>query len=200
MGKKAAILMTVLGLVVGITTTAVAHEGADTADVIHFFDEAGEPIGPDVVGNAKLIRRDDGLKATAQVSGLEPGGVYTFWWVVGDFAVFPDVFVALGNSIVVAPNGKATVNMSADLGDPSISGFIDGTTAPFRPTLAYDLKSVEVHIEVAYHGQVDDPDYTSQWQQDFWTGADGLCPIEGSTQAASQPHCPVSHAAIFAGS
>ena len=114
-----------------------------------------------------------------------------------DFSVFPDVFVALGDSAIVGSNGKATVRMRADLGQESIRGFVDETTAPFHQFLDYDLDRTEVHIEVAYHGQVDDPDYSSQWQTDFWTGADGLCPIAGSTQAASQPHCPVSYAAVF---
>ena len=200
MGKRFTIAAVVLGLVLPTASVAIASEGVEKAAIVHFFDDSGEPIGPDVVGKATLIRRDDALKATAQVTGLKPGGVYTFWWVVGDFAAFPDVFVALGNSKVVAANGKATVRMTAYAGQPSISGFIDETTAPFRDTLDFDLQTAEVHVEVAYHGQIDDPDYTSQWQADFWTGADGLCPITGSTQAETQPHCPVSHAAIFLGS
>lgn len=198
MRKTTAIL--IAGLVMTMVTASVASAkpGVERQEVVQIFDDSGEPTGPTPIGKAKLVRRGHQLRATAQVTGLKPGGVYTFWWLVGDdFAAFPDVFVALGDSAVVGKNGKATARMKVRLGEESIRGFLDDTTAPFHQYLDYDLQTAEVHVEIAYHGQVDDPDFTDQWLLDFWTGAEGLCPIEGSTQAGMQPHCPVSYAAVF---
>ena len=175
---------------------------------------------PAVVGKAKLIRRPDGLKATAKISGLMPGGVYTFWWVVGDAGyALPDAFVADGGGKVIGSNGKTVVRMNAEVGQPGIHGFLDAlvsnapptTTDPFHPTFDLDPMTAEVHVEIAYHGQAADAGGDlGDWLSDFWTG--DACPTgasghnPGGTTGAhlelsnpGQPHCPVSYVAVFPG-
>jgi hypothetical protein len=89
--KKIGIIIAIV-LALGLLTASVAmarsNQGAEKQDIIQIFEvdepDVGEAIAdPPTVGKAKLIRREEGLKATAQVTGLKPGGVYTFWWLVG---------------------------------------------------------------------------------------------------------------------
>ncbi len=213
--KKTILIGLVLALTGAVAATALAasDRGTDKQPIVRIFED-GAPGDLAEMGTAKLIRRDDGLKATAQVSGLEPGGVYTFWWVVVPTGqTFPDrSFVAHGGGKVVGSNGKATVRMNAELGQPSIQGFllVDCVQdvvfeACFRP-LDFDLGTAEVHVEIAYHGQAeaigDDLDTALG---DFWTGT--ACPDNGGNNPGSdiiggesnpgQPHCPVSLVAIY---
>ncbi len=147
----------------------------------------------EVLGWSQLKRDPDRLKAVVHAHGLEPGGVFTFWWVVvQDDATFPDdIFVALGAGAVVGPNGKATVHMSANKGDASIVGLPALGGALFGDLV--DPANALVRVEVAYHGHVDDAgDALGQWLSDFWTGS--ACPTAGVNDAG-QPHCPVYFAA-----
>jgi hypothetical protein len=105
-----------------------------------------------------------------------------------------DTFVAGSGSTVVGRSGIATVTMGARAGDESIEGFL----VDFGP-LDQDLRTAEVHVEIAYHGQAEDAgDRLDLWRSDFWTGsacpeAFGLNPggIPGDFNPIGQPHCPV---------
>ena len=150
----------------------------------------------DQLGWSQLRRDGDGLGAVVHAEGLEPGGVFTFWWVVvQDDATFPDdIFVALGAGAVVGQNGKATAFMSAETGDASIVGLPALGGALFGDLT--DPEGALVRVEVAYHGPVDEAgDDLDQWLTDFWTGS--ACPTEG-VNAAGQPHCPVYFAGTHA--
>lgn len=191
-------LAIVMMMVVSTGAAALATDanGNDTQPVERHFEPDGTPSDPaEPLGSSKLIRRDTGLKTTAHVEGLIPGGVYTFWWVVIQEGGFPtDAFVANGGGTVVGANGKATVRMNADLGQPSITGFKpDGINElPFAPL--HDPMGATVRVEIAYHGQTDDAgDDLDLWLSDFWTGT--ACPDPGDVNAVGQPHCPVYIAA-----
>ena len=204
MKRSLVILAAGVALIAATASVALARSdrGADKQDIVRIFDADGNSTdGSEVLGSSKLIRRDDGLKATANVSGLTAGGVYTFWWVaIPDGGVFPDnAFVASGGGKVVGSNGKATARMSADSGQASIGGFL----IPFQP-LDFDLTTAEVHVEIAYHGQAADIDDVDEALGDFWSGP--ACPDNGNNPQGpgpgesnpGQPHCPVSIVAIHA--
>ena len=214
MRKIVTILAAVLALAMLTASVAVAGNGrgVEKLDIVQVFDDGvfNPPPFPtgDVTGTVKLIRRDDGLKATVHASGLTPGGVYTFWWIVGDAPVSPpDFFAALGGSKVVGQSGKATIHMNAEAGQEGIKNFVgDGTTAPFHDTFDLDPLTTPVHVEIAYHGQAEDANGDlGTWMSDFWTGT--ACPIEGPAgphnpvgtadpkNGPGQPHCPVSYIA-----
>jgi hypothetical protein len=135
------------------------------------------------------------LEATVHVEGLPMGGVFTFWWVVrqGDPANAPfDWFVANGGGAVIAENGRATVHMSANIGQTAIEGmpFLPPGTG-FSPLT--DPHGAVVRVEIAYHGQVAEAGGNVEaWLADFWTGA--ACPASG-TNIGGQPFCPVYVAA-----
>jgi len=163
--------------------------------VVREFNEDGTAAsGDEIVGRSKLRRTENGLRANVRVAGLEPGGVYTFWWVVpqGD-GVFPDdIFVARGAGVVVGRNGKARVHMRAHTGQEGITGFPVLGDASFASLI--DPQGALVRVEIAYHGQAADAgDDLDTWLGDFWTGA--ACPPDTPNPNPIQPHCPVWFAA-----
>ena len=204
MKRTATIVAVVLALALLTASAAMAGNGngVEKLDIEQGFK------GP-VVGKAELIRSASGLKATAHVSGLEPGGVYTFWWVIPSDTHPVRSFAALGGSKIVGQNGKATVRMRADVGDSSIDGFFNHTEPldvfPLDASfvdLTSDLLDDTIRIEVAYHGNVDSGAYTPQWELDFWTGEAGVCPVAADLEkrppkmaSTGQPHCPTFYAA-----
>ena len=95
--------------------------------------------------------------------------------------------------------------MRAKNGNKSITGFIDGTHAPFAETLNMNLRNAEIHVEFAYHGQASEAgDDLDLWLSNFWSGT--ACPkdgpatnpggVPGAEVNPGQPHCPVSFVAI----
>ncbi len=202
--RRSIAILSVALLTVATAAPAVAETGSvETQPVVENFTPDGTPSG-ESIGTARLVRSSDGLRAKALLGGLTPGGVYTFWWVViPDGGINPDdAFVTGAAYRVVGESGKARVNMQARAGQESIEGFL----IPFNP-LDFDLGSAEVHIEVAYHGQVGEAGADLPvWLSDFWTGtacpqAFGLNPggTPGDVNAIGQPHCPVYITSIFPG-
>jgi hypothetical protein len=183
-------------LVVSPATASATASGSDRQPVEVEFDGAAEfTSGGPTLGWSQLNRRQNGLEATVHVEGLRPGGVFTFWWTIpqGDFP--GEWFVARGAGRVIGENGRATVHLSANLGDASIEGLpaLDG--ASFG-SLSDPLGAV-VRVEIAYHGQVEDAGTDlDAWLSDFWTGA--ACPADGDVNANEQPFCPVYIAAEHA--
>ena len=202
---------TLIAASLALSLTALAPVGAhnppekcmpsstDVADVIREINAADAPDpGTGNLGQSRLSRSSDGLKAKVTVHNLEPGGVYTFWWVVPqDFEngapVIPGgVFVAYGAARVIGDSGTAVVNMHASTGQAGIEGFPPLGGAEWK-NLDDPLNSI-VRIEIAYHGQASDAGGDiSTWRTDFWTGS--ACPEDGTANVAGQPHCPVYLAA-----
>lgn len=170
----------------------------ERAAIVREWNEDGTAAsGEEEIGSALLLRRDRGMAALAMARGLQPGGVYTFWWVViqddGDFP--DDIHVQRGGGAVAGPTGRATAFMRAATGTPGIEGFPPLGDAEFAE-LRDPIGSV-VRIEIAYHGQAADAgDDLDLWLSDFWSGA--ACPPETPNPNPAQPHCPVYHAATFA--
>jgi len=202
---------TLIAASLALSLTALAPVGAhnpseqgersnvDVAEVVREIDAVDAPDpGTYIVGQSRLTRSSDGLKAKVAVHNLEPGGVYTFWWVVPqDFEdgapVIPSgVFVAYGASQVIGNSGTAVVNMRAHTGQAGIDGFPPLGGAEWK-SLDDPVNSI-VRIEIAYHGQVTEAGGDlPTWRTDFWTGS--ACPEVGATNLAGQPHCPVYLAA-----
>ncbi len=187
-------------LTVLTATPAIAKPGtvvqATTIVQEHNFDGTPNEDQPQV-GVARLTREADGLTAKAQVEGLIPGGVYTFWWVVvQEDGTFPeDIYVQYGDGAIAAGNGRAVAYMSAAVGDGSIAGFAPGGTEITFADLEDTMGSL-VRIEIAYHGQAEDAgDDLDVWLSDFWTGS--ACPPDTPNPNPAQPHCPVWYAATF---
>jgi hypothetical protein len=175
------------------------HSDEDLTEVIREVNRADAPDpGIDSIGWSRLARSGDGLRAKVTVHDLEPGGLYTFWWVVpqdfenGAPVVPGGVFVAYGASRVVGNSGTAVVNMRASTGQAGIEGFPPLGGAEWK-SLDDPLGSI-VRVEIAYHGQATDAGGAiSTWRTDFWTGS--ACPESGTMNLAGQPHCPVYLAA-----
>jgi hypothetical protein len=195
----ALLLMTIVPVGAHNPSEQGANAGDDLAEVLREVTASDAPDpGTDNLGLSRLSRSSEGLKAKVVVHNLEPGGVYTFWWVVPqDFEdgapVIPGgVFVAYGASRVIGNSGTAVVGMRAHTGQAGIEGFPPLGGAEWK-SLDDPLNSI-VRIEIAYHGQVNDAGGDiSTWRTDFWTGS--ACPENGSTNLAGQPHCPVYLAA-----
>lgn len=165
------------------------------AAIIQEWNVDGSAADGQRLGGSILLRRDRGLDALAWMRGLEPGGVYTFWWVVvqGDGTFPNDIFVASGDGVIADRRGRALARMRARTGDPGIDGFRpDGVNeVPFADLV--DPMNAIVRIEVAYHGQAADAgSELGTWLGDFWTGT--ACPPD-TPNPIGQPHCPVYYAA-----
>ncbi len=197
---RATLVGTVLVLAAALTVPATATPAVaiDQVAVVQEHLEDGTPAESPLqqVGTSSLARRADGLHARVHVEGLRPGGVYTFWWVVvQDDGTFPDdIFVALGAGTVAGRNGRASVRMSAALGQPGIGGFEPAPGVVIEWDTLRDPLGSLVRVEIAYHGQAADAgDDLETWLSDFWTGA--ACPPATSNPNPAQPHCPVYYAA-----
>jgi len=209
------ILKTLLATALALSLMVVAPVGAHSRSDSHsnrqvswaeIVQEQSHDDAPDAsrtrVGWSRLVRTADGLKATVFVRGLEPGGVYTFWWVspyefdsLGAPVIPGGVFVAKGAGRVIGRNGSAVVRMRATTGQAGITGLpaVDGA---LWHEMQDPMASI-VRVEIAYHGQAADADGDLRtWLSDFWTGT--ACPPDGSTNGGGQPHCPVYLAATHA--
>ncbi len=187
--------------VVAGPATAAPGGPQDRAPVLREYREDGTPAPEPLeqVGTSRLVRSADGLEAKVRVAGLQPGGVYTFWWVVvQDDGTFPDdIFVALGAGAVVGRSGRAAVGMDAAVGEASIGGFEPAPGVVLEFDELRDPLNALVRVEIAYHGQAEDAgDELDAWLSDFWTGA--ACPPDTPNPNPAQPHCPVWFAATHA--
>jgi len=202
-GARRVALMLAALVVLVLPAPATANDArapdsmTDRTNVVQEWNFDGTAVDdPPTVGTSRLTRGGDRLDAMVRIAGLQPGGVYTFWWVVvQDDGTFPDdIFVALGDSAVVGRSGRATARMSATVGQESITGFApDGVNEITFAPLSDTVDSI-VRIEIAYHGQSEDAgDDLDLWLNDFWTGE--ACPPTTPNPNPLQPHCPVWYAA-----
>jgi hypothetical protein len=204
MRKLSAVLASTLLMTLMIVAPAGAHDRSQTS-VSHarIVQEQSFPDAPDAttrnVGWSRLVRTSDGYSATVFARGLNPGGVYTFWWVSpyefnadGTPVIPGEVFVARGASSVVGADGTARVRMQATTGQLGIVG-LPALGGLLWHEMKDPLTSI-VRIEIAYHGQAADAgEDLGTWLSDFWTGT--ACPDDENTNNAGQPHCPVYLAA-----
>lgn len=204
MRKLSALLATTLLMTVMMIAPASAHDGSQvTVSHARIVQEQSHPDAPDAtkrnVGWSRLVRTEDGYSATVFARSLNPGGVYTFWWVSpyefntdGSPVIPGGVFVARGASRVIGADGTARVQMRATTGQPGIVG-LPALGGLLWHEMKDPLTSI-VRVEIAYHGQAADAGGDlGTWQSDFWTGT--ACPANGNTNNAGQPHCPVYLAA-----
>lgn len=190
---------------IGTTVGIVAAKGGDgdgrvneALPILREFDELGNPLPPDlqdVVGESTLVRTEDGLEMTGTIGGLTPGGVYTFWLVAIQGEALASAF-QMGEGYIVGDDGRAESTLRAAVGDPGIEGFYVEGQGEIEFADLTDPMTAEVHLEVAYHGQIEDAgDELDAWMSDFWTGTAGVCPSPrgtlGTGAIPSQPYCPV---------
>jgi hypothetical protein len=188
----------VVAVVVGLVAWSIASDddAAETAPMLLEYDADGELFAAAdqlEVGSAELTRDENGLTADAEMSGLRPGGAYTFWLVVyqGEREFPGDIFVNHGQGVV------------ADAGEASITGFyVDdlGGDAEFSPLV--DPMNGRVRVEVVYHGQAEDAgDDLDAWLADFWTGDPKVCanPLGtvGTGAIPTHPYCAGYWASTF---
>ena len=200
----------VVALVVGVLVWSWASDDDDTetAPILLEYDRAGAPIPADdqiEVGEAELVRSEDGVTTKAEMGELQPDGAYTFWLVVyqGEREFPHDIFVNHGQGVVADAEGRAESVMSADLGEESITGFYHdglGGEAEFAPL--FDPMNGRVRVEIVYHGQAEDAgDDLDAWLADFWTGDPDVCadPLGtvGTGAVPEHPYCAGYWAATF---
>ena len=188
-----------------VPATATAHDetsgtkrgpSLSFSPIVQEWDFDGNAMeNPPRVGWSVLLRRNRRLDALAQIRGLKPGGVYTFWWVVvQEDGTFPDdIFLAGGAARVVNEKGRTTVHMKARLGQDSIEGFMPDGVNELQFAPLSDTRGSIVRIEIAYHGQAKDAGGDLDvWLGDFWTGT--ACPPDTPNPNPTQPHCPIYYA------
>lgn len=71
----------------GIAAMTPITLGASAAPATAVAEHSTSPVftmppAPSAVGSSTLVRTDNGISATLQTTGLEPGHVVTLWWVV----------------------------------------------------------------------------------------------------------------------
>jgi hypothetical protein len=160
MRKLSAVLASTLLMTLMIVAPAGAHDRSQTS-VSHarIVQEQSFPDAPDAttrnVGWSRLVRTSDGYSATVFARGLNPGGVYTFWWVSpyefnadGTPVIPGEVFVARGASSVVGADGTARVRMQATTGQLGIVGL----PCPWGAAVARDEGSS--HIDRPHRDRV----------------------------------------------
>ncbi len=80
-GRRWLWVMTTFGLVAGFTLAPDASQGdpAELSQSEVFLFGTTTPVGG---GSSQLVRTNRGVTATFQTPSLEPGAVYSLWWVV----------------------------------------------------------------------------------------------------------------------
>ncbi len=185
-----------------------ADGGAETAQILVEYDDAGRPIPAAdqiSVGEAELTRSASGLSATASMDGLVPGGAYTFWLVAyygGDLTFPDDRFVNHGYGVVADEDGRAEAEMTSDVGDASITGFHVEALGGVAEFPALSVTDSKVRVEIVYHGQADVAgDDLDAWLADFWTGDPNVCadPLgtAGTGAVPEHPYCAGYWGATF---
>lgn len=170
------------GLILTLAFTTLVAAQTTNLDLATVTTDTLHHMADDAIVEAswsKLTRTDDSVAMELHTNGLEPGAVYTVWWVVfnnpdacsaavdGDPAVAvcgaDDVNNADGDldptmlariSTVWATGGVADAN-----GEISLSAVLSEGEAPgelrFGPMMLEDARSAEVHLVLRSHSQPD---------------------------------------------
>ncbi len=156
--------------VVQVGPTAEARPAPSTANLFHFNDQSGPSprLGESAGGTGTLIRTPDGVSATIDAMNLEPGDVYTIWWIVfnnpamcsGGECGEDDIFAADGSisltpgvdlsaihagGVVASRFGDAFTYLTLAKGDTG------GHQVLFGPGLQNPL-GAEIHNVIRSHG------------------------------------------------
>jgi hypothetical protein len=156
-------LITVLATASLLLVAMAAPAAAATSQTSEVYTFADLPALVDV-GDAALVRNDNGVTVRATVEGVAPGA-YTLWWVVwnnpeacgadgctdADFgAPGLDVDIGYATGQVVGTGGQLT--LAAHLAEGgSLSGFPTEFGVASGSGLL-DAFDAEVHIVIRYHG------------------------------------------------
>jgi len=139
---------------------AAAGSSAEAQDAIvnwHPFSGNSGVVGG---ARAQLVRTDGGVSASLHTNSLNPGNVYTMWWIIvknpdecaGDTCTAGDVLfntdalqadVTYAGGIVAGGSGMGTLSSHLSVGDLSNSWFGNG----FQ-----DARNSEIHLVVNDHG------------------------------------------------
>jgi hypothetical protein len=178
-------------LCVGLTVQPALRAASVTTTSVSDFPEG--PVSPG--SSSTLVRNDTGVSATFLVSGLNPGVVYTFWWLVfnepencsppacnlDDVVPFPGnsaagVSLLFGAGQVIGNSGSGHYGARLAVGDT--------TGAFFGPGLV-DPLGAEIHIVLRSHGPVVDGMVDEQL-----TSFNGGCPPNTCANVLAAQHKP----------
>lgn len=181
---------------------AATHQNTDVLAFDGFAD----------VGDAHLVRNDNGITTRLRLSGLQPG-VYTLWWVVWnapgncatpfactDADVFnPDVQVAIGRGGGRIVGSHGNLNLAASLAEhQELTGFPTEFGIPTADALA-DARHAEAHVVLRSHGPKI-PGLTNEMLHTFNAGCVYESPIDGTEPAYGTPgpnDCEDLYFAVF---
>jgi hypothetical protein len=186
------IVVALLALVVPLAAQAQPAT-KQTTDVFLWNDVAGAPTTnpPTVVGNASLVRTDNGISMTFQTSRLPAGQPITIWW------------------IILGPNGPVSAQFAAGhiVGNDGVASFaghlaVGDTSGCFHPAFPCngltDPRHQTVLLLARTHGDKDPGRVPIQIHTSETSGLtfeDDLCPAA----TGDGPFCQIQ-AALFAGS
>lgn len=160
-----AVLATLATVALAATPAGAEPARRQSADVLAFPGTDLPPL--EDVGNAHLLRHDDGVTTRIRVSDVEPG-VYTLWWVVwnspeacatpfacDDGDLFdPDVHVDIGYGAGARVEPHGTLRLAAHLSEnDDLTGFPTEFAIPLTDTGLEDAFHAEVHLVLRSHGR-----------------------------------------------
>jgi hypothetical protein len=202
--RRVLLLVFVMGMIVVWASPAAAGKATHQASDVYTFADLPALID---VGDASLVRNDNGVTASATASDA-PAGVHTMWWVVWNSPedcgipwacdepdLFnPDADVAIGyaGGAVVGPSGK--LHVAAHLREGvALSGFPAaefnagfGTAINDDVATMIDSRHAEVHLVLRSHGEKI-PGLVSDMLHTFNGGCVYDPPIDGTEPAYGTP-------------
>jgi hypothetical protein len=149
-----------LGLLCAMVST-VGAQSQNAAD--HDFTSVKTLALPMVtVGNAQLVRNDNGITCIIHTSGLVPGDVYSVWWVIPtEFLTFN----ATGG--IAASDGTATFAGHASTGP---IGPVDGSVVLSNGDGSFDSPRTDTITVIVRHHGPPIPGIVNQQMGSFNTG------------------------------
>jgi hypothetical protein len=162
-----------LGLVIAIAV-ALGAQNPNAAD--HDFTSVKTLPAPGVtVGNAQLVRNDNGITCIIHTSGLVPGDVYSVWWVIPTEAL---IFNATG--AIAASDGTATFAGHASTGP---IGPVDESVVLSNGDGSFDSPRTDTIMVIVRHHGPPIPGIINQQMGTFNTGcgAGGCKNVQAAT-------------------
>ena len=132
-----------LGLLFAMVITVGAQ--SDNAADHDFASVKTMPLPGVTVGNAQLIRNNNGITCIIHTSGLVPGDVYSVWWVIPTEAL---IFNAAGS--IAAGDGTATFAGHASTGP---IGPVDNSVVLSNGDGVFDSPRTDIiNVIIRHHG------------------------------------------------
>ena len=202
--------LTVLCCCVALVTLALAGTVSSQSDESGNVKTAISPVHSIASGavvpaaGASLARNNNGVFGTISTSGLTPGHVITFWWVIYNNPEYcaaapsctpPDLnnpavngSLQYGGGTIADAGGRASV--SGYLAEGDNSGFYLNPMFPNMPNPSpgiVDTKTAKIHLAVRSHGL---PNADPAILQQQLTSFPGGCSV-------ASPPCATLQAALF---